>query len=137
MNLCIVFSLAAEYIHYYITNYIPHHWTKLQPTHSSPPISLSLEPERGRGILQFFLLYMLKNINSVGGDEAWRGEVGYEIFSIFRDEARLSFITISICIYFRKCVALSTGYLLTKFIVLSTKIYVIFLNHPSFINKHV
>ena len=79
------------------------------------------------------------NINSVGrGTGVVAGlMVGYEIFSIFRDEARLSFITISICIYFRKCVALSTGYLLTKFIVLSTKIYVIFLNHPSFINRHV
>ena len=74
-------------------------------------------------IIQIRELYMAEedihgNINSVGRGTG--GRVGYEIFSIFRDEARLSFITISICIYFRKCVALSTGYLLTKFIVLSS-----------------
>ena len=97
-----------------ITFYIIGPNYNLEPTHSSPSISLSL-------VYQIAVFSCCAadcgNINSGAGDWVlgW-----YEIFSIFRDEARLSFITISICIYFRKCVALSPGYLLTKCIVLST-----------------
>lgn len=71
--------------------------------------------------ISFSLVPREVNCTFPAAADSWLGKYKWLVMKYFLfSETRLSFITISICIYFRKCVALSTGYLFTKFIVLSS-----------------